>query len=179
MLARMSAQQGRFSQAEVLWQRALQLDPSNESYLAGLRRIAQSRSHSSWGAMAIVFGAAVFILLLVWVSGWIVESRFGRLQEAFRGDMARLALNLRREAQSRAPTTEERAVSQSVLAPLETKNPAVTKTHLVPPRIALDTSGATIRAEKNELVITFQEGLFLAGADLTLKARESLSALGV
>jgi flagellar motor protein MotB len=49
LLARIGAQQGRLSEAESLWQRAIALDPANEAYRAGLRRIAEVHSrHPMW-----------------------------------------------------------------------------------------------------------------------------------
>lgn len=45
--ARICAQQGRYREAHVFWTRALQLDPTNEAYIAGLLRL-RGYSSSRW-----------------------------------------------------------------------------------------------------------------------------------
>jgi Uma2 family endonuclease len=46
--ARMCAQQGKLREAREFWKRALQLDPTNGAYVAGLLRLSLYRSHRWW-----------------------------------------------------------------------------------------------------------------------------------
>ncbi len=47
LLARMYAQQGYYREAQIQWSRALQLDPTNETYVAGLLRL-RDQSGARW-----------------------------------------------------------------------------------------------------------------------------------
>jgi len=65
LLARIHAQQGRFSEAEACWQRALQIEPNHDSYLAGLKRIARMRSRTRLAGLLLSLGSALAAILLV------------------------------------------------------------------------------------------------------------------
>lgn len=71
LLARIRAQQGRLAEAERLWTQAIQFDPSNDTYAAALRRIAQMQRRPAWLPVlaGLVLGAALVILGLRLVRG--------------------------------------------------------------------------------------------------------------
>lgn len=89
LLARIHARQGRFSEAEAFWERALQLEPNNESYLAGLKRIARIRSRPLWVGILLPMGAAVFAILVVLFVGFAVRNQIVLLRESLLREVAR------------------------------------------------------------------------------------------
>jgi tetratricopeptide (TPR) repeat protein len=70
LLARIHAQQGRLSEAETFWRRALEIEPNNQSYLAGLNRIARIRSRPTWAnavsPIVSIFTVAIMLVLVGW-----------------------------------------------------------------------------------------------------------------
>jgi flagellar motor protein MotB len=82
LLARMHAQQGQFSEAEAFWQRALELEPNSEPYLAGLKRIERIRSRPLWLGILLPMGAAFFAILIVLLVGFTVRDQIVQLRES-------------------------------------------------------------------------------------------------
>lgn len=64
LLARMEAQRGNFLEAERLWKQALEMEPSNEIYLAALRRISALR-RTVWARIAPAVAIAVIIAIAI------------------------------------------------------------------------------------------------------------------
>ncbi|HSL81269.1 MAG TPA: tetratricopeptide repeat protein, partial [Thermoanaerobaculia bacterium] len=168
LLARIAAQRGRLREAEEQWQRAASLDPGNESYRAGLRRLARlQRRRVRWPWLALArLGVAVAAVALVLLAGWGVVPRPGAVQApepasaaAGQADVAALAERLERIEQ---------------LAPAA--NPAGTAA--APPELRLDLPGVTLRPDGPALVATFDDGLFGGGDRLGTRGRELLTALG-
>jgi osmotically-inducible protein OsmY len=86
LLARVMAQQGRLGEAEFLWTQALQKDPANEDYRAGLRRLAQFQRQGSslfdLPRMLLPLLAAILLVVLIagaWASSARNESNIGGL----------------------------------------------------------------------------------------------------
>jgi hypothetical protein len=63
LLARIHAQKGHWKEAEAAWTQALQLDPANESYSAGLKSISQGKVRRMLPRILIIVGAALLIVL--------------------------------------------------------------------------------------------------------------------
>jgi flagellar motor protein MotB len=63
LLGRIYAQQGKFAEAEAIWNRALELDPSNEDYGRASRAARRGSRHSGFG-LAL---ASVLTILLIGV----------------------------------------------------------------------------------------------------------------
>jgi len=153
LLARICAQQGRFSEAEAFWRRALEVEPNNETYLAGLKRIAQLRSRPLWLGILAPIGAALFAILVVLLVGFIVREQIVQLRESLlrEGAQAKFAAPKNAETLPSAPSA---------------------------PNVTIQLSGTTVRTEQNALVVLFDEGLFRYGADLKPEAKALLSKLG-
>lgn len=145
LLARMRAQQGRFGEAEALWQRATQLEPANPACAAGLRLAHRMHGLRPWlyGVSRILLGAVLLLgatLILIAVFGKQVPAPEGQV---------------RNQSQSAADTA-----------------PAIASP--APPAIALEDPAVEVRKEDGELVVTFRSGLFSRGARLTPEGRETL-----
>lgn len=145
LLARMRAQQGRFSEAEALWQRAAQLDPNSPGYVAALRLAARMQGRRVWlyGVSKLLLGA-----VLVLAATLIMIATFGEL----------------------GPATNRQARNQTTAMP----DTAALKASPAPPAITLEDAAVDVRKEGAELVVTFRSGLFSRGARLTREGRETL-----
>lgn len=154
LLARIHAQQGRFSEAEAFWKRALQLEPGNGSYLAGLKCIAHTRSRPLWTGLLLPIGATIIGVLAVWLVGFAIRVEIAQLHEALLRDVARANSAPREEM-----TDAVRGVPRA-------------------PQIAIQLSGATVKTQQNALVVLPDEGLFASRAELKPEAKTLLSELG-
>lgn len=67
LLARIHAQQGRWREAEALWQAAAALDPSNPAYAAGLRRLQRTAGQKAGRALSrpLLTGAAALVIVAI------------------------------------------------------------------------------------------------------------------
>jgi len=155
LLARIHAQQGRFSEAEAIWKRALQIEPNNESYLAGLTRIAQIQSRPLWAGVLLPIGAAAFAILAVLFIGFSVRYEIVQLR-----------------------TSLIRDVAQANPAPHQKKNTETVRSVPSAPQITIHLAGATVASRKNEHVVSFDDGLFLSGVDMKPNVATLLSELG-
>lgn len=99
LLARIHAQQGRFSEAETFWKRALEVEPNNESYLAGLNRIAQMRSRPLWAGALLPMAAAFIAIFVLSLVGFAVRNQIVYLRESLLREVARAS-----SAMVRTPT---------------------------------------------------------------------------
>lgn len=162
LLARIHAQQGRFSEAEAFWKRALEVEPNNEFYLAGLNRIAQMRSRPPWASVLLPMAAAFIATLAVCLVGFVVRDQIVHLRESLLREVARANSDIVEVIQKRlAKTGAETATS-------------VPST----PQITIQLNGATVKTQHNTLVVLFDEGLFLSRAHLKPEAKTLLSELG-
>lgn len=73
LLARIRAQQGRYNEAEVFWKEAARLDPGNEAYRAGLKRVRSIHSRpylpTYWSPL-LIGTLAVGMLAFMGVALW-------------------------------------------------------------------------------------------------------------
>lgn len=73
LLARIRAQQGRYNEAEVFWKEAARLDPGNEAYRAGLKRVRSIHGRpylpTYWSPL-LIGTLAVGMLAFLGVSLW-------------------------------------------------------------------------------------------------------------
>lgn len=161
--ARVYAQAGRFADAEAEWRRVIEADPANEASLAGLRRIAALQRGRTTGRRAYAAAVAVAIVLLLlwapWAGGEGAEPPrptpgAGEVRAdvaALRADVAALRGDLARLA---APARD------------------------VPPAAEFDLPGVRARTVDGALTLSFEEGLFAAGAALKPGSAQVLAALG-
>ena len=68
LLARIYAQQGHWKEAEAAWKQALQMEPENESYTAGLKRVAQM-AHRPFFPPLILLIITVLVIVLGSLAG--------------------------------------------------------------------------------------------------------------
>lgn len=152
LLARIHAQQGRFLEAQAFWTQASQLDPSNEVYQAALRRIAKTQSQPVWLASLLPLMVWLAVGLGVTIIGFTVKNYVSKLDTSLRSEVAKIAA--RQEALASRLFPEK------------------------PPDVKVGVPGVSPKTEANEIVITFDSGLFNGDANLRPEAKTVLSALG-
>ena len=69
LLGRIYAQQGKFVEAETAWNRALELDPSNEHYQRASAAAKRGRTHSAFG-IALASVLAIFLISIITLLIW-------------------------------------------------------------------------------------------------------------
>jgi type VI secretion system protein ImpK len=150
--ARIRAQQGRLAEAAALWAEAGRLDPGNEAYRAGPRRIAQLDGAGRFWigtAAGVVAAAALAVALLQLRSGSAsVPSVLAERLEA-----------IERRLSEPAPSLREMAVPAGAVAPLPEIDGVVQERH-----------GSMLR-------LRFESGLFTSGTRLRSGAGQKLTAL--
>ena len=156
LLARIRAQQGRLMAAEQLWTEASRLEPENDAFAAGLRRIAQLRQRGGWLRPLLYLAAA----LVVAVALLATARSFDRLYDAL-------------EASRQAPTEPPPAPT-----PIVNEAPPPAAPPPAAPSLELDVPGLQLRTENDELVATFESGLFFQGTTFRPEAPAVLAALG-
>lgn len=181
--ARIRAQQGHYREAEALWARAEDLDPSNPEYAEARRRVQTVQRRPAWLAAPIFWitalGMAVVSLLAVVFGRALLDG----------DDAASLAV-------SKNAAHAEGARPRSGASPLEVENqiqsesptptpapPAAQPSEpgpRLPDALAADVQmpGIAVRRENDELVLTFEHGLFQDKNRLTHEARDLLTGLG-
>lgn len=167
--ARMAAQQGRLAEAQALWLRALQIDPDNAAYAAGLRRAALEQGQRLWrrrlATAAVVTTLALTVVLVVGLA-WRGARQAGAIQSALSSmadDVA--AIGQRVDALSASdPAPVIQSVEASSVAPAPALAPAVQE-------------ALRVDAELGALPITVAQSgtaIYLAGtapsAELVLRA---------
>ncbi len=155
LIARIRAQQGRYSEAMVLWKKALELNPDNETYRAGIRRIEKILNRPLW-TRAVVPLVAV---LVAGVGIWFFGKPVNRIREAFFYDDARVV---------RDAGQLNRSTKASTLKAVDTL-----------PQIAINVPGVSVRNQQNSIVVQFEEGLFRFAARLKPEAKDILSTFGL
>jgi tetratricopeptide (TPR) repeat protein len=107
LLARIHAQQGRLLEAQSSWRRAAQLDPSNDAYHAGLRRIARIQRRPIWlGTLSPVL-VGLALLVFVAFAGVSLQRSFNDLSNKFDSQSNALGTELARQATAIAALTSE------------------------------------------------------------------------
>ena len=163
--ARIFAQQGRLSEAETAWRAALEADPNNPIYLAGLARIARVRSRAyNWKPLLNLISWRLLILLFIGGSlFWI-----SRIQTiAYRNNAGINALQNQNQA-----LLDSLALLKAAL-PEAPPGPAAGG----PPGLALQSEGVSVQKEGDRLFLLFEEGLFQEGVVFRPHAPELLSQL--
>jgi flagellar motor protein MotB len=157
LLARMRAQQGRLAEAEKLWTRANQLEPSNSAFHDALRRIASTQRRSVRRQLAlplvVILGLAVVLLVM---TRWL-DRNGGQKQPT-----------------GAANTSANPSPVETPRAPQTSDSPSVPV-----PQISVAGVKTESENEPNALRVTFDDGLFARGAVLTPTARQRLKELGL
>jgi outer membrane protein OmpA-like peptidoglycan-associated protein len=160
LLGRIRCQQGRFHEAEVLWSKALGADPDNESYRAGLRRIAKMRRQPVWLASLVPLLVGLLVLAAVAISMFVIGRRLNQLRESISEQNRTLALA--------RPSGEQSGAGANANQP---PRPAKAKSVLV------QLPGVSTQDIGDSQLLTFDHGLFDRGAVLKPEAQSLLSAL--
>jgi flagellar motor protein MotB len=165
LLARMRAQQGYLADAEKLWTRAAQLDPSNIAYLSALRRAAALQQSSSrrWVVVVIPLVVCVVVGALAWM--WWASWRPAKplLSTVAPPASAQVSSPPGRPAPSPQPTTATQSSEQAAVPPVEK---------------SINVAGVTLTEDSGVLLVSFDDGLFERGLKLKPDARQRLTELG-
>jgi type VI secretion system protein ImpK len=160
LLARIRVQQGRLLEGEALWQQATRLDPGNEAYRSGLRRIARSQKQSIWLRGAFPLLIPLTIVLAVVAVVYMAKSYADDLRASIAA------------GQSRQPFVEaNKSKETSVPAPVGEAQREL-------PEIKADISGTNVKRQDQHVEISFDQPLFSRGDRLTTEAKERLTGLG-
>lgn len=169
LLARIRGQQGRLSEAEALWSRAIQLDPDNESYRSGLRRIASMRRRPVWMTSLIFLITGVLIIAAIFIACLLIRGYLRELHESVRRE-AREAVAAAAPAPIASPQKEREPTSTAPRA-------ADNGTAQAAP-VELKLSGLSTEATRDGLLVKFDSGLFAQRDILKPEAQRLLTELG-
>jgi flagellar motor protein MotB len=181
LLARIRAQQGRPADAARLWEQALEIDPGNEGYRAGLRRIERIEARPRWARKLWPLAAALLALLVALAVGLALWDQARDKEETLVSGVEQTVTTTPSGEQTTVTTAEAPAVTTTTttappVSPSTTEPAPVGPADLVP-QIAIDVPGTQVAAEPPALVVRFDEGLFASGAELKPAARSMLSSL--
>lgn len=160
LLARIQAQQGRYTEAEISWSTALRFDPANKEYQLGLRRIRlqngafQGRPIRGW-----FWGIAIILCIIATgFSTWHYRKNLRSV---------RIPVPVFRQITTVSPreTPQQTAGDQAREHDLQ----ILAKEFRIP--------GATVIPRNGEVTIVFNTGLFQRGAKLLPKAQSDLKIL--
>jgi hypothetical protein len=175
LMARVRAQQGRLSEAESYWLQALEADPDNRTYQAGLSRVR------SGGGLRIPNPASiglVLALLAVIVLTLILLTRISSLGTGVGAELERAEKNLqalRAEIEGLCKTQEDLGRQ---IRDLRSANALKELPPL--PKPVVDVTGVTFTREGSGWLITFDGELFHKGtADLNADAIKMLTRTGL
>lgn len=159
LLARIKAQQGRLYEAESLWKKAAKINPDNQSYTEGLRRIANMKRYPVW--LAVFFHLLVVVVVVIGVIAFLV---------LFKSVSERTVTN----------TNTSRATSSSTQASpvVQHEVPTTSPKEETPFNMELNIQGFSLKKDNTDFVGTFDEGLFVRGISLKPEAEKKLSELG-
>lgn len=161
LLARIQAQQGRYTEAEISWSTALRLDPGNREYQLGLRRIrlqngvAAERPFRGW-----LWGGGILLCLVI--MGFSVD---------YLGDLKTVRLSV--PALQRVATAPGRIPEKTPGELAETRD--LPQTFLK----ELWIPGAKVSYKDGQITVIFDTGLFQRGVKLLPQAKASLKALAL
>jgi type VI secretion system protein ImpK len=151
LLARIRAQQGRLLEAEALWTRACQLDPTNEAYRAGLHRIANMQRRPVWLAFLSPWLVGLVVVGIIIATGLFVRNSLSEWRASFQSELAGIT-----------------AAQEAITSQRQGK----------PPDVTLKIPGVSLRTEGDEIIVIFDSGLFARGTALNPEAKALLTELG-
>ena len=165
LMARIHAQRGELPEARDSWRRALESDPGNREFKAGLSRIEKLLRRSPLPGyllrLAAVIAFAAILAFIAYLGIAAIENEIAALKvETAR--LASLASELGERPPPAAPAEAERPDEETVSAP----------------DVLIDLDGISTREEDGKVWIEFEEGLFARSATLTPDASSLLARLG-
>ena len=160
LLARIRSQQGRLSDAEALWKHALQLDPDNQDFMAGLMRIARIQKRSTRKSIGVFLVLGIIGLLVVWLVGIIVNTQINRFRISLVNEMQTVL---------KAPSTTSPPKDANFLPTIREESRSA--------HISIQVPGIIVEPQVDNVLLKFQQGLFQSGAQLTPIAERVLSEL--
>lgn len=160
LLARIKAQQGRLYEAESLWKKAAKINPDNQSYTEGLRRIANMKRYPIW--LAVFFHLLVVIVVVIGIIAFFV---------LFKSVSERTVTNTNTSTITSSSSTQSSPVVQHEV-------PTTSSKEETPFNMELNVKGFSLKKENADFVGTFDEGLFVRGISLKPEAEKKLSELG-
>lgn len=168
LYARILAQQGKFHQAEMLWRKALALDPSNEVYKKCLDKIQKIYGKSFWWQRFKVLVIALFALLflascLLWIKSEMSDR--SSAQEQFGNHVVQenrfnVLLLERINDLKKTIETDQNNYNNNF------------------PFIELNIEGLITKKEEGHLLCFFSVGLFDEGVNLRPESRKILVKFG-
>lgn len=148
LLARINAQQDKLQEAERLWTQACALDSGNEAYRAGLQYIARMSRRPVRIAFTMPLMVGIIAVLGIITAG-VAVNMYGW----------NFSAPLERNAGTPEGATSRLGMEQ-------------------PPTLNINVDGVTLKTVGNELIVTFDEGLFARGTHLRSGANKILRTLG-
>lgn len=165
--ARIFAQTGKFYEAQVAWNKALKLDPSNSAYQQALLRLSKIQRYPIWqSSLYNLFIGLLFIFVLfigiAFFLNQIKKDTYSKFSE-----MAQENITIKNSLNQRFASIENSILKFSK-----------SESSKFYPFFDLNISNISTRIDKNELVILFDKGLFKRGASLNSEAKILLTQLG-
>lgn len=205
LLARVYAQQGQFSEAQAMWERALAISPKTSEYIESLSFLAkiQKKAPSAkqgWEKRLIVLGGIFLLLLVVFLL-----SRLGSLQKSLEqivtnNQASNVQIssnsgednNLLSESDSVATLTSSLESGNELLLEKINDNQLLlgeisattslllqpTKESGIPLDLEINVPGTTSSATLTGVQVRFDERLFLYETTLTSRGKEMLEQVG-
>jgi type VI secretion system protein ImpK len=176
--ARIHAQQGKLSEAEALWTRAIHLDPANLDYGAALQRISRMQTRRLAALRPLLSTLAALLCVVGVVSAvYLIERRRAR--------EFRAALVQRPVAPTTAPPERHAdAVAAAAAQAGQAEQAERTEARVsaspatLAPALDIDVPGVRSSTDGDATVLMFDAGLFARGIELRPEGKAVLSALG-
>lgn len=165
MQARSFAQQGRISEAESLWKKALLFDPDNMQYQNALRRIYDIQKRS--GNLSYYFHLlSSFTIIIISIIVIILLTSFVK-------NAVKSFSNIKNAQEKQTVILERLDNFQHSVQDYKTS-----ASNNIPPIIEINIAGINTKSEGNNLIVTFEKGLFDEGAKLKPEAKNILTEFG-
>ncbi|MBF0402799.1 OmpA family protein [Candidatus Magnetominusculus xianensis] len=171
LLARIYAQQGKFTEAKQLWTKALTKNANNESYQAGLRRIAKMESRSLIGMTIAPMMIGVLIIICMCILGYFFVDHTNHLRALLIKEIDERFLS------NRDYINQQLVLSQNT-KPEKTPPPKDEPHEDTKPDIKIEIPGISTKYDSDKVIVIFDTGLFSQNITLKYGAREQLALLG-
>jgi len=163
--ARVLSQQGKLSEAEALWKRALEHEPDNVGFRKALERIYEIRRRTAKWRFRYRWMGRLFVIASSIVAFGVL---MGLLMNVF---------------ESASTYQDVRIQQTTILDRLDSINGVIhafqiSKSAIQAPQIEISVPGTRTYIERNELVVVFEEGLFVEGNTLKPEALDILTNVG-
>lgn len=169
LMARIRCQQGRLYEAEALWSKASRLDPDNETYRAGLRRIARMQRRPVWLTSSLSLLAGSLVIVAIIIASLTIRNYFRELRDSVKLGTQDVASNAAKTTSALPPTGNRQAESSLQEVRQRTSNS---------PAINVNLPGISQQEDETGLILIFDSGLFTHRDTLRPEAQSLLMKLG-